>query len=127
MAVTPGGRCAVSAPSDQTLQVWDLGTGECLCTFTADALVFACAVAPDGVTFVADDTGGHVHSLRLENVVPGPALCPQRIAPDSDAPAFGCLHCQVWSKVPFTALGTELSRPNCGKPIQLNPFIIEVN
>jgi len=82
--------------------------------------VSSCAVAPDQLTIVAGDEGGRVYFLRLENVTPGP---PAIAAP----PAFGCLHCRVWSEVPASALGTELPCPNCGKPVKLNEFVIEAD
>src|SRR5579885_3160496 len=65
VAVTPDGQRAVSSSGDHTLKVWDLGTGRCLATFTADASIRACAVAPDGRTFVAGDEMGCVHILEL--------------------------------------------------------------
>ena len=68
VAVTPDGQRAISASDDKTLKVWDLTSGECLATFTADAAVWACSCAPDGLTIVAGDEGGRVHFLRLENL-----------------------------------------------------------
>jgi WD40 repeat protein len=67
VAVTPDGQRAVSASSDKTLKVWDLATGAVVATFTCDGPAHACAVAPDGVTFVAGDALGRVHFLRLES------------------------------------------------------------
>ena len=125
--VTADGRRVVSGSVDQTLKVWDLERGLLLSTFSADAGLSACAVAPDGLTFIAGDAGGHVHFLRLENVTPGLPICTAWHSPDDDTPAFGCLHCRVWSEVPASALGTELPCPHCGKAVQLNPFVIEAD
>jgi WD40 repeat protein len=68
VAVTPDGRRAVSASSDQTLKVWDLESGELVASFSADGTLAACAVAPDGLTIVAGGASGRVHILRLEGV-----------------------------------------------------------
>ena len=66
MAVTPEGKRAVSASSDQTLRVWDLETGKVVAAFTADATLLSCAVGPDGRVFVAGDQSGRVHFLSLK-------------------------------------------------------------
>ncbi len=50
------------------LKLWDLASGECLATFTADAPIPACALAPDDRTLVAGDSTGRVHFLRLEGI-----------------------------------------------------------
>ena len=96
------------------------------------------AVAPDQLTIVAGDAGGHVHFLRLENVTPGPPFCTSWQAPalpwwrfwrkrEALPVAFGCLHCRVWSQVTEAVLGTELPCPNCGKAVKLNEFVIEAD
>jgi WD40 repeat protein/ubiquitin-protein ligase len=127
VACTPDGRLAVSASSDQRLRVWDVASAEALCTFRAESGLSACATAPDGVTCVAGDEGGGVHLLRLENVPPGPTLCTAWLSASGEAPAFGCLHCRVWSEVSEEDLGTELPCPNCGKAAKLNPFTVDAD
>jgi AAA ATPase domain/WD domain, G-beta repeat len=48
-AVTPDGRCVVSASDDHTLKVWDLESGQTLATLVGHAgAVTSCAVTPDG-------------------------------------------------------------------------------
>lgn len=66
VAVTPEGGQAISASLDHTLKVWELESGRCLATFTAEAPVYSCAVARDGVTIVTGDQSGTVHFLALE-------------------------------------------------------------
>jgi WD40 repeat protein len=66
VCVTPDGRRAISGSDDHTLKVWELETGEVIATFTADGALYACAVAPDGVTTVAAGASDRVHFLRLE-------------------------------------------------------------
>jgi WD40 repeat protein len=66
--VTADGQRVISGSLDKTLKVWDLETGNCIATFTADAAIFCCAVTPDGRTIVAGDVSGRVHFLRLEGV-----------------------------------------------------------
>ncbi len=60
----------IAACHDGTLKVWKLEEGEGITSFTSDATITACAVAPDGMTFVAGDQLGRVHLLRLEGVTP---------------------------------------------------------
>jgi hypothetical protein len=38
-----------------------------IATFTADAPVLSCTVAPEGGSIIAGDALGRVHFLRLEN------------------------------------------------------------
>jgi len=64
--VTGDGRRAVSGPGDQTLKVWDLESGKVVATFSGEGPLYACAVAPDGVTIIAGEESGRVHLLRLE-------------------------------------------------------------
>ena len=126
VAVTPEGRYAVTGSDDRTARVWDLATGqEVACSF-AEAAVPCCAVGPDG-TIVAGDQTGNVSFLTLENVEHGPSVVTAWRWPTGGPPAFGCLHCRVWSEAPASALGTELPCPNCGRPIKLNPFVIEAD
>jgi len=68
VAITPDGKQAVSASRDNTLKLWDLATGEVFVTFTGEAAMVSCAIAPDGVTVVAGDSSGVVHFLRLEGL-----------------------------------------------------------
>jgi WD40 repeat protein len=54
VAVTPDGRRAVSASSDETLKVWELETGHELHTLAGHTdTVNAVAVTPDGTPIVA--------------------------------------------------------------------------
>jgi hypothetical protein len=49
VAVTPDGKCAVSASWDRTLRVWDLDSGQPIATLTGhESSVNAVAVTPDG-------------------------------------------------------------------------------
>jgi WD40 repeat protein len=68
VAVSAHGWRAVSSSDDDTLKLWNLERGEALATFTAESPIWACALAPDGLTIVAGDAGGRVHFLRLEGV-----------------------------------------------------------
>jgi WD40 repeat protein len=124
LTVTADGRRTISASDDHTLKVWDLEHGGILCTFAAESGLWACAAAPDGVEIVAGDTLGRVHFLHLDSVAPGPSVCTAWLSPDSGAPAFGCLHCRVWSEVSEENLGAELPCPNCGRAVKLNEFVI---
>jgi len=138
LAVMADGRLVVSlAARDKTLKVWNLDTGGFVCDLTAEAGMGPCAVAPDGLTVVAGDQGGHVHFLRLENVTPGSPICTAWKAPPprwqfwrtraATHLAFGCPHCHAWSRVPQQALGSELPCPRCGKAVRLSPSVIEAD
>jgi hypothetical protein len=50
---------------DWTLRLLDRDSGRVVTTFTCDAIIARCAVAPDG-TIVVADTSGAVHFLRLD-------------------------------------------------------------
>ena len=126
VAVTPDGRYVVTGSLDDTARVWDLATGQGIACFFAEAAVWCCAVAPDGL-IAAGDQHGNVYFLTLENVEHGPPVVTAWRRPADAPPAFGCLHCRVWSEVPASALGTELPCPHCGRPVKLNPFVIEAD
>ena len=126
----------VAFSSDNTLKVWDVASGKVLATYPDEADVTCCAANGAGGVLVMGDYGGRVHFLRLENVSLGPAVVTAWRAPHSliqqivgrpVRPAFGCPACRAWSEVPASALGTELPCPRCGKPVRLNPFVIEAD
>ena len=64
VAVTPDGRRAVSASSDQTVKVWDIPSGQELAGIALDGHLDCLALAPDGATIVAGDRAGSVYCLR---------------------------------------------------------------
>lgn len=66
MAVTPDGKCAVSASSDKMLKVWDLHRGAPLATFTCDGYAYSCAFI-NNHKLVAGDAGGRVYFLKFEH------------------------------------------------------------
>jgi WD40 repeat protein len=66
VAITPDGRYAVSGSHDCTVKVWDLKEGRSVASFTADNVIRACTVAPDGATIIAGDDAGCVHFFHLE-------------------------------------------------------------
>jgi hypothetical protein len=85
--------------------------------------------SPSGSALAAGDHSGAVIFLHLENGTPAPPILTawrssSRLSLGKSA-SFGCSHCRRWSKVPETALGTEIPCPHCGKPAKLNPFTIE--
>ncbi|MCY1083181.1 SIR2 family protein [Archangium lansingense] len=66
-AVTPDGRCVVSASADKTLKVWELETGRELVTLEGhDGVVTGCAVMPDGRRVVSASEDGTLKVWELE-------------------------------------------------------------
>ena len=62
------GKLAISASDDQTLNLWDVASGNKVCTFTADVGITACATALDGAMIVAGDGLGRSDFLALERM-----------------------------------------------------------
>jgi len=68
VAVTPDGRCAVSASTDKTLKVWDLESGICLRTLEGHTdCVNGVAVTPDGRCAVSASTDKTLKVWDLES------------------------------------------------------------
>jgi len=88
---------------------------------------------------IAGEEDGKMHLLGLENDTPGASIVtawnrPHKV-PSSKSwrrkekprTAFGCPDCLKWFWVSADALGKEITCPQCGNPIQLNPFVIEAD
>jgi WD40 repeat protein len=60
-AVTPDGRCVVSASADKTLKVWDLESGACVLTHRANTAYSA--VTATATAIIAGDAAGSVWFL----------------------------------------------------------------
>ena len=58
VAMTPDGRCAISASADYTLRVWDIESGISIAAFTGESPMLRCALAPDGRTIIAREKSG---------------------------------------------------------------------
>ena len=65
IATTPDSQKAISVSSNSTLKLWNLITGQEITSITLDGFLRRVAVALDGVTVAAGDTGGNVYCLRL--------------------------------------------------------------
>jgi WD40 repeat protein len=64
VSVSPDGKYAVSASSDDSLRLWDLEAGVVLARFQSESPLFACVLSPDGSSVVAGGTQGAVHFFR---------------------------------------------------------------
>jgi tricorn protease-like protein len=67
VAVTPDGSKIVSGSKDNTIKIWDLGTGQCLRTLTGHTdIVWSVALTPDGTKIVSgsDDKTIKVWDLK---------------------------------------------------------------
>ena len=62
----PGSCYLVSSSDDGSLVLWDLERSRALAKYTCEAAIKACAVSPDGLTFIAGDSKGRLHFLRRE-------------------------------------------------------------
>ena len=72
MAVTPDGRRAVSTSTDQTLRLWDLGTGQTIHELLGHMdVVRAVAVTPDGRRAVS---ASNDQTLRLWDLGTGQTI-----------------------------------------------------
>jgi WD40 repeat protein len=68
VTVSPDGQYVVSASNDNTLKVWELATGRVVMSFTGEGAFDYCAIAPDGRTVIAGDSGGQLYFLRMEGL-----------------------------------------------------------
>ena len=136
VSVTPDGKRAVSGSDDYTLKVWDLEKGEEIASFSCDGGINACALSErSGLVVVAGDQRGIMHFLQLEHVMPGVDIVTAWHAAEKvpfwkfwrRPTAFGCPRCRKWSEISRNALGTEILCPECGKPVRLNPFVIQAD
>ncbi len=71
VAITPDGRCAISASADYTLRVWDIESGIYIAAFTGESPMLRCALAPDGRTIIAREKSGRAIVLRLKGLDSG--------------------------------------------------------
>ena len=69
VALLPDGRRALSASWDGTLKLWDMESGTCWATWTADGPI-QCATAVSDRYFIAGDDSGTLHFLDLVEPLP---------------------------------------------------------
>jgi hypothetical protein len=60
--------------------------------------------------------------MKLET---GPIIVTPWVFPRDGSHGIGCPLCRTWSQVDPSAVGKELSCPNCSGRLKLNPFTIE--
>jgi WD40 repeat protein len=70
VTVTPDGQGLIPVGRDNILGMWELETAEILATFTCDGAVNCCAFSDILELIVADDSGGCVYFLHLEELKP---------------------------------------------------------
>jgi WD40 repeat protein len=68
MRAFPDGQTVISASADSTVKVWDLQTRRMICSFAGDSAMCSCVVAPDGLTILAGEKSGRLHTLKFENL-----------------------------------------------------------
>ena len=130
--ISDDGRHFVAGSYSGHFEIWDLATAKKLTEFIGEGALPGTAYHPNVVisdnTIMYGDQTGRVYFLSLENVtLSAPVITTWRNVPNGLRVAFGCPHCRTWSEVPASALGTELSCPECNKPVKLNPFVIEAD
>ena len=69
ITILPDGRRALSGSRDKSLKLWDLESGNCVATWTADQPI-QCVAAVCDRCFVAADGGGTLHFLDLVEPLP---------------------------------------------------------
>jgi WD40 repeat protein len=79
VSITPDGRTLVSGSNDNTLKVWDLENGKCLCTLNHKHRVECVWVSPDGKIAIS---GGHDKILRVWDIATG--VCIQTLTGHAD-------------------------------------------
>lgn len=128
-AYSPDGRRIVSASNDDTLKIWDAERGKEVATYLVDTQILffklydvssmesgwlACGSRHQARCCLPAEGGEHQSCATCINCVA------QRSFDRLWLPVF-----QVWSQI--SHLGNELSCPNCGKPVKLNPFTINAD
>ncbi len=131
LSVSSDGKLLASASFDQSIRIWDIEKRQCLAKFVGDNPMTACLFLPDRKTIIVGDRKGQLHILYLENIPDLPPIVTswsyslKSVQGRAKRISFGCPHCRTWPEIPHSALGTEISCPNCGRLIRLNPFIVE--
>jgi WD40 repeat protein len=69
VAISPDGQTLVSGSWDNTIKIWDLRTGQQVCTLPQQpSIVEAISISPDGQTLA---TGGWGNIIKLWNLTTG--------------------------------------------------------
>jgi WD40 repeat protein len=146
-SVSPDGRRAVSVSWGKTLRVWDLETGQGVAVYHAGSRVATAILSPDGRRIVCGTEDGQIHFFTPVNFPPSgpPLVTPVRlwlfgeVHKQADG-AIGagpgrwdesltavCASCGRRFPVRDDMLGKELpcSLECCGKPLQLNAFVVD--
>lgn len=104
----------MSWSDDRTIRLWDAATGAELCKCWTEAN------SPD-VAWSADGRGVMIKGwdrLQIENVALNLPVLTGYYSTMDGSYAIGCPLCQTWSEIPESALGSELSCPNCSERVR---------
>jgi WD40 repeat protein/tetratricopeptide (TPR) repeat protein len=148
LAVSADGALLVSGGEDQSVRVWDIATRRCLAVHhTGSRVESVTSLGPDG-RFSCGTSDGRVLFFRLHNVtLAAPVVTavrrflfdPAGGEPGSfagryeDQSSLACPWCDRWLAVPVavlevlatTAEPLDLPCPGCGRPLRLNPFVVD--
>jgi WD40 repeat protein len=129
------GRRAVSTSWDKSIKIWDIMSGICIASFTADGYLISHDTTPDGKMIITGDSSGKVYLLTLENLDPYPPIITahklsysagwhfwKKGSPEKFV--FRCPLCLKMSNIEGQYIGALINCPNCNKAIKLNSFVI---
>ena len=108
-------------------EIFDLERGERLAEFLGEGNGGRSdAIICENTVMYVDKTG-RADFLAMENVTPGaPVITAWRECPLNKR-SVRLPHCSPGPKCPRPTVAAELPCPQCGKPVKLNPFVIEAD